>query len=193
MTLVPLQAWLVRVFARGTLAAAFMHTHWGWPAAESVHFIGLSLLFGTLVVWDLRLLGVGRRIPLAAAHGFLRWTGIGFALSAGSGVMFLMAEPTEYIYNPSFHFKMVCLVLAGLNALAFYVTGYGRAVTRGAQGVAPRAAKLFALISLLAWLGVIVFGRLLTFYRPAWCGAAPNGFVADCVPSIEQQTTQHSR
>ena len=42
MTLVTWQSWLVRTFARGTLAAAFMRTHWGWPAAESVHFIGLS-------------------------------------------------------------------------------------------------------------------------------------------------------
>jgi hypothetical protein len=187
LTLVPLQAWLVRTFARGTLPAAFMRTHWGWPAAESVHFIGLSLLFGTLVVWDLRLLGVGRRIPFAAAHTLLRWTGIGFALSAGSGVMFLMTEPTEYIYNPSFHFKMLCLAIAGLNALAFYAAGYGRAVMRGAQDVAPRMAKLFAVISLLAWLGVIVFGRLLTFYRPAWCESKPAGVIADCVPSLKQQ------
>ncbi|MBI3403468.1 MAG: hypothetical protein HY048_18815 [Acidobacteria bacterium] len=187
MTLVTLQAWLVRTFARGTVAAAFMRTHWGWPAAESVHFIGLSLLFGTIVVWDLRLLGVGKRIPLAALHVLLRWTGIGFALSAGSGVMFLMTEPTEYIYNPSFHFKMVCLAIAGVNALAFYATGYGRAVTHGAPEVAPRNAKLFAVISLLAWLGVIVFGRLLTFYRPAWCDEKPTTVVARCVPSRSQQ------
>jgi hypothetical protein len=187
MTLVTLQAWLVRTFARGTVAAPFMRTHWGWPAAESVHFIGLSLLFGTLVVWDLRLLGVGRRIPFAALHALLRWTLIGFALSAGSGVMFLMTEPTEYIYNPSFHFKMVCLAVAGLNAAAFYISGYGRAVTRGAQDEPPRAAKLFAVVSLLAWLGVIVFGRLLTFYRPAWCEAKPTTFVARCVPSLSQQ------
>jgi len=51
----------------------------------------------------------------------------------------------------------------------------------------PRTAKLFAAISLLAWLGVIVFGRLLTFYRPAWCDAKPTTFVARCVPSLSQQ------
>jgi hypothetical protein len=187
MTLITLQAWLVSTFARGTLAAAFMRSHWGWPAAESVHFIGLSLLFGTIVVWDLRLLGVARRIPFAALHELGKWTLVGFALSAGSGVMFLMTEPTEYIYNPSFHLKMACLVVAGLNAAAFYVMGYGRAVTRGAQDVAPRVAKVFAVISLLAWLGVIVFGRLLTFYRPAWCDSRPAGFLSDCVPSLKDQ------
>lgn len=94
--------------------------------------------------------------------------------------------------TPSFHFKVAFLALAGLNALMFYVTGYGRAVTRGAQE-APRVAKLFAVISLLAWLGVIVFGRLLTFYRPAWCGSQPTGFLADCVPPAKRGRTRRSR
>jgi hypothetical protein len=187
VTLLTLQTWLVRMFARGTLAEKFMHSHWGWPATESVHFIGLSLLFGTVVLWDLRLLGVAKRIPFVALHELLRWTLVGFVLSAGSGVMFLMAEPAEYVYNPSFHFKMLCLAIAGLNAAAFYVSGYGRTVMHGAQDAVPRTAKLFAAISLLAWLGVIVFGRLLTFYRPAWCDAKPTTFVARCVPSLSQQ------
>ncbi len=86
---------LVKAFASFTSVGAFMHTHWGWPATESAHFIGLSLLIGTLVPWDLRLLGVGRRIPLAAAHQFVPWVIAGFALTAISGVMFLMAEPSE--------------------------------------------------------------------------------------------------
>ncbi len=187
MTLLTLQAWLVRTFARATMVEAVMHSHWGWPAAESVHFIGLSLLFGTVVLWDLRLLGVAKRIPFVALHELLRWTAVGFALSAGSGAMFLMAEPTEYIYNPSFHFKMLCLAVAGLNAAVFYLSGYGVRVMRGAEDAVPRTAKLFAVISLLAWLGVIVFGRLLTFYRPAWCDAKPTTFVARCVPSLSQQ------
>ena len=84
------QGWLVRAFASVTPVAAFMRTHWGWPAAESVHFIGLSLLVGALVPWDLRLLGVGRRIPIAAANQLIPWALAGFALTALSGVMFLM-------------------------------------------------------------------------------------------------------
>ncbi|MCE2558991.1 MAG: hypothetical protein J4F98_10360, partial [Acidobacteria bacterium] len=46
----------------------FMHTSWGWPTVESLHFFGLSLLIGTIGLWDLRLLGVARAIPMAALH-----------------------------------------------------------------------------------------------------------------------------
>lgn len=177
------QAWLVGAFASVTPVGAFMRTHWGWPFAESVHFIGLSLLVGPLALWDLRLLGVGRRIPVAAAHRFVPWVLAGFAATAVSGVMFLMTEPTEYIYNVAFHFKVLFIVLAGLNAAVFYLTVGRRALGRGAGDDVPRAAQVMAALSLLLWIGVIVSGRLLTFYRPGWCGSTVTGIVADCVPS----------
>lgn len=178
------QVWLVRVFASVTPVAAFMRTRWGWPFAESVHFIGLSLLLGPLAVWDLRLLGVGRRIPIGAAHQFVPWVLGGFAVSAISGVAFLMAEPTEYIYNVAFHFKVLFMVLAGVNAMTFYMTVGRRTLPRGADESAPAAAKVMAVLSLLFWIGVIVSGRLLTFYRPGWCGGVITGIVADCVPTL---------
>ena len=173
---------LVRLFASVTPVGAFMRTHWGWAAAESVHFIGLSLLVGALVLWDLRLLGVARRIPIAAAHQFIPWVLTGFAITAASGVMFLMAEPTEYIYNVAFHGKVLFMLLAGANALAFYATVGTDTLRRGADAHAPAAAKIMATLSLAFWIGVIVCGRLLTFYRPGWCGATITGVVADCVP-----------
>ena len=56
------QIWLHRNLASATTVAAFMRTDWGWPVAESTHFIGLTLLFGTIAVWDLRLLGLLKRV-----------------------------------------------------------------------------------------------------------------------------------
>jgi hypothetical protein len=142
----------------------------------------LSLLFGPIAMWDLRLLGLGRRIPIRAMHALVPWAIGGFALTAVSGVTFLMAEPTEYIYNPAFQFKMLFLTLAGVNALLFYPT-VGRCAMAGAPGDdAPAAAKLMALASLSFWIAVIVCGRLLTFYRPAWCDAHPAGWLLACVP-----------
>ena len=49
-----LQIWLHRTLLKAPTVAAFMRTNWGWPAVESIHFIGLTLLFGTIAVWDLR-------------------------------------------------------------------------------------------------------------------------------------------
>ena len=176
------QAWLVHTFARVTPVAAFMRTHWGWPAAESVHFIGLSLLFGTIALWDLRLLGVGKRIPIRALHALVPWGLVGYGVSAASGLTFLMTEPVEYIYNPAFQFKVLFMALAGLNALAFYLTVGRRTLTRGAQEEAPRTAKVMAAASLVFWVAVIVCGRLLTFYRPGWCGADAPGWLSTCIP-----------
>ena len=179
------QMWLVSTFARITPVAHLMHTEWVWPIAESLHFIGLSLLFGTVGMFDLRLLGMGRRIPVAAMHRLIRWGLVGFALNMTTGLLFLIAEPDQYVYNPSFHLKMLFILLAGCNALTFYATVYRRAVEDGQEASstdAPPAAKVIAAASLALWIGVIIAGRLLTFYRPFPCEATDPGFISTCLP-----------
>src|SRR5687767_7902133 len=96
------QMWIVSTFARWTTVREFMHTQWAWPLAESVHFIGLSLLVGTIFLFDLRLLGVAARIPLLALHKLVPWGLAGFASTFATGMLFLIAEPDQYVYNPSF-------------------------------------------------------------------------------------------
>jgi uncharacterized membrane protein len=180
--MVELQIWLVNAFAALTAVARLMHTVWVWPIAESLHFIGLSLLIGTVGLFDLRLLGVGRHIPLAAMHRLIRWGLVGFGLNAITGSLFLIAEPDQYIYNISFQAKMLFVLLAGCNALAFYATSYRRAIAGGPTVDTPRAAKIIAAVSLTLWICVIIAGRLLTFYRPFPCeGPAPR-FLASCLP-----------
>jgi hypothetical protein len=185
--MVDFQMWLVRTFARATSVAAMMKTAWGWPAAESIHFIGLCLLVGAIFLFDLRLLGYAKRIPIGALHKLIPWGLTGFAMTAASGVLFVLTEPDQYVYNPSFHFKLLFMVSAGLNALAFYVTSYRRATRPGASADAPPLAKVIAVLSLSLWIGVIVAGRLLTFYRPFPCGPEGPGFLAQCLPNYSGQ------
>jgi len=176
------QVWLVHWYAHAAPPiAAFMNSKWGWPFAESVHFLGLSMLVGCVGVFDLRLLGVGRRIPIAALHKLIPWGLLGFAINASTGSMFLLTEPDQYIYNPSFQFKLLFITIAGLNALLFYATSWGRVNADGTIN-APRAGKVAAVISLSMWISVIVCGRLLTFYRPGPCPRSGPGFIADCTP-----------
>jgi hypothetical protein len=85
-------------------------------------------------------------------------------------------------HNRAFQFKLLFMAIAGFNATAFYVTVYRRATAPGAPADAPRSAKLIATISLCMWIGVIVCGRLLTFFRPGDCGPLGAGFVATCIP-----------
>jgi uncharacterized membrane protein len=159
-----------------------MRTEWGWPAVESVHFIGLTLLFGAIAAWDLRLLGMAKRVPIVAFHRLVPFAVLGFAINATSGLMFLVTEPDQYLYNPAFQFKLLFMALAGLNVAVFYLAVYRR-VSGLAPGVdTPRAVKVFGATSLICWMAIIVCGRLITWYRPGPCDPSEAiGFLADCI------------
>jgi hypothetical protein len=75
------------------------------------------------------------------------------------------------------------MIAAGLNAGLFYLTTFRRATAPGAPDDAPRLAKIIAVVSLCLWVGVIVAGRLITFYRPWPCGPEGPGFLAQCLPN----------
>ena len=179
----PFQYWLEHtLFNLVEPVPIFMRTAWGWPAIESVHFIGLTLLFGSIATWDLRLLGVAKHVPIAAFHRLVPFAVLGFAINITSGSMFLMTEPDQYIYNPAFHLKMMFMGLAGLNVLIFYLTTFRRVSAPGAGATASRVAKISGAASLAFWLGVIICGRMITFYRPGPCGPGdPIAFLSDCV------------
>ena len=180
--MVTFQLWLERALLSVEWVAAFMRTEWGWPAVESVHFIGLTLLFGAIAAWDLRLLGMAKRVPIVAFHRLVPFAVLGFAINATSGLMFLMTEPDQYLYNPAFQFKLLFMALAGLNVAVFYLSVYRR-VSGLAPGVdTPRAVKVFGATSLICWITIIVCGRLITWYRPGPCDPSEAiGFLADCI------------
>jgi len=176
------QLWLVRLIESGHTVRQVMNMTWTWPAVESAHFLGLTLLFGSIAAWDLRLLGVGRGVPVVAFHRLIPFAVAGFAINVTTGIGFLMAAPDQYIYNPAFHLKMLFVVLAGVNVLVFYVT-----IFRKVQGISPAAptpfrARMSGAVSLACWMGVIVCGRMITFYRPFPCRSGRAiGFLADCI------------
>ncbi len=173
------EAWL-RSFPS---VAAFMQTTWAWPMVESIHFIGLTLLFGAIAAWDLRLVGLLKEVPVAAFHKLVPFAVLGFAINLASGSLFLVAFPDQYIYNPAFHLKVLCLLLAGLNVLVFYVWIFRRIAALGPGRQAPLLGRLSGAVSIGLWLTVIVCGRMITFFRPvSACRAADVvTFLADCV------------
>ena len=176
------QVWIENTLKAVNPVAALMHSRWGWPAAESIHFLGLSLLVGCITLFDLRLLGMAKRIPIAALHRLIPWGLAGYGINVVSGLAFLMTEPDQYIYNPAFQFKLLFMAVAGFNALAFYLLAYRASTAPGAAAEAPRSARIIAATSLCMWIAVIVCGRLLTFYRPGVCGPEGPGLIAECIP-----------
>jgi hypothetical protein len=173
-----LESWL----ASFPLIARLMQMRWAWPLAESAHFIGLTLLLGCIAAWDLRLLGWPKDVPVAAFHRLIPVAVIGFAINATTGFLFLASYPDQYIYNPAFHLKVLCLLLAGLNVVVFYVTMFRRVSTLAPMASLPLLASLNGAVSLALWVTVIICGRMITFFRPIVCdpGQAA-GFLADCI------------
>ena len=180
--MIPFQVQLEAALRSFTQVAALMNMTWAWPIVESIHFVGLTLLFGSIAAWDLRLLGLAKQVPIAAFHRLVPFAVLGFAINATSGTFFLMNAPDQYVYNPAFHLKMLCVILAGANAVLFYLTMFRRVkgLEPGAQE--PVLTKLSGAVSLVLWITVIVCGRMITFYRPNVCrpGEAV-GFLAECI------------
>lgn len=178
------QVWVeTKLLSAGALGvASFMQTDWGWPIVESIHFMGLTLLFGSIAAWDLRLLGMCKHVPLRAFHRLVPVAVLGFAINVSSGSMFLMTDADQYVYNPAFHLKLLFLSLAGLNVLVFYLTMFRRVNALGPAGADPYSAKVAGAVSLICWMSIIVCGRMITFYRPFLCREDDViGFLAHCV------------
>ena len=166
----PLEIWL-RSTSLYHIIYPIMHTWWAWPTAESLHFFGLSLLLGTVGVFDLRLMGLFKQIPLIALHRLIPWGIFGYCINIVTGISFFVGEPDQYMYNPSFQIKMVFMSLAGLNVVLFYLTMFRHIKNRGPGENAPLPARIMGGASLAFWIGVLSCGRMLTFFRPPfhWC------------------------
>jgi len=147
------------------LATRIRDALWLFPLIESTHVIGLSLVFGTILIIDLRLLGIAstRRSFQQMASDILKWTWAAFALTALTGSLMFLTNARVYYHNFYFRIKMLLLVLSGVNMLIFELTA-GRTIHRwDKEPSAPRAGKAAAALSLAMWISIIVAGRLIGF------------------------------
>ena len=82
---------------------------WAWPTLESLHFIGMSVLIGTIGLFDLRLLGFARGVPYAALHRLIPVGIAGYTLNLLTGLCFLSGTPDQYLFNLAFRVKVSCM------------------------------------------------------------------------------------
>jgi hypothetical protein len=156
------------IWVRATYLHQFVADHaWVWPLCETLHYFGLSLLLGTVGLFDLRVLGMAKAIPPATLHRLVPLGVAGYVMNILTGIVFFSGFPEQYFYNPAFQWKAVFMIIAGLNVAVFYLSSAFREVkTLPAGADANFPAKLIAGTSLSAWVLVLICGRLLTFYRP---------------------------
>ena len=136
---------------------------WAYPALEIGHIAGFIVLVGAAVMFDLRLLGFSRALPIApAATHLLRWSQWSLLLVAPTGLLLFAANAIQTWPNPAFRLKLLLLALAGMNAFAFH-RWTGADMRTWPDGYVPPGAKCSAIFSLLLWTGVVTCGRLIAY------------------------------
>ena len=146
---------------------AYVTAHtWVWPASETLHFVGLCILFTVVLLVDLRMLGMAKGMSFAALYQLLPLGMLGFALNLATGMCFFVAAPEQYTQNPSFYWKMIFVALGALNVLYFTLLDEPWKV--GAGDDAPLTSKLAAASAIAIWVCVLFFGHMLPFLGNAF-------------------------
>ena len=159
-------------------SVGLLESQYVWPFLESTHVLTLALFMGTAIVNDLRLLGAGfTAVPVAQVTGrLLRITRLAFAVMVVTGVLIFYSNPVHYYHNVFFRIKVILLVVAGINIWYFHGRIHRRVTDWEQQSPPPRSARIAGAVSLIAWAGIIVSGRLIAYNwfdcdkppQPAW-------------------------
>jgi hypothetical protein len=140
---------------------------WVWPVFEMIHYTGMSLVVGLIGALDLRILGLFKSIPIGALRPLVPLAVIGFVANLVTGFFFVCGTGSGagfYVLNLSFQLKVLALLVAAINLVIFRLTGLEEAVYgTPANADAPKGAKTIAVVSIVTWVLVIIFGRLLMY------------------------------
>ena len=149
-----------------TVLARFIQVSaWAFPAIETVHVIAISIVVGTVIIIDLRLLGIASiRQPMRdISREITPWTWGAFGLAVASGSLMFLSNAPGYFANGPFRLKMILLLAAGTNMLAFRLGTYRGVGAWNVAREAPVAGRVAAALSLVFWLAIVAFGRWIGF------------------------------
>jgi hypothetical protein len=146
-------------------SVALHESLWAYPLVESVHVLTLCVFVGLAAMLDLRLMGITlRHVPVSeVARRLLPWMGFGFVIMLSTGILLFYAIPVRSYHSIWFRFKVILLVLAGMNAWVFHSRVWHSVTAWDLDPVPPRAARVAGTASLLLWAGIIVSGRMIAY------------------------------
>jgi hypothetical protein len=148
------------------VGAYVLAVRWIWPTCETLHFVGLCLLFGITAIVDLRVLGLIRGVSFSALHRMLPWGVLGFGMNLFTGMFFFVAAYDQYTKNAVFIWKLALIMVAAINLL--YFTMFDGPWDLGPKDDAPFRTKFAAASALALVVGVIFCGRMLPFLGNAF-------------------------
>lgn len=146
------------------IAKAMREELWLYPAVEIVHIVGFVILVGSVVMFDLRVLGLSRQVSVRAlARHLLPWSLAALTLIVPTGLMMFSAHANDFITNRAFQVKMGLLLAAGINAAIFHTGPYQSVAQWDTEAAAPGWARVSVALSIAIWLAIIACGRLLAY------------------------------
>jgi uncharacterized protein YacL len=167
-------------------------SQYAYPLIESIHVWTMAVFFGSVVMFDLRLLGVAlRKVPASeVVDRLLPLTIAAFVIMVISGLLLFYAIPLRSYQSIFFRFKMLLMLLAGLNVWLFHSRVYPKVATWDVEGVPPRRARVAGAVSLVLWIGIIFSGRMIA-YNWFDCDRQPQpaiiNFLTSCVATESGQ------
>ncbi len=134
---------------------------WWFPLLESIHVIAVGLVVGSIMMVDLRLLGLAAlRYPASlVTRRLVPWTWVAFAVAAATGFGLFATRAPAYVENPAFQIKFLLLPLACLNMAWFQFRTFRGIRAWDTASRPPPSARLAGAVSLLLWAGVVLAGR----------------------------------
>ena len=138
---------------------------WLFPAVETVHLLGMTVLVAAVGTFDLRLLGLairGMRVSELARKLF-PWAWTAFAVQVVTGFLLFSSEATKMVVNPAFRIKMILIGLGGIHAFIFRWIACRDMTGWEPERETPKRAKIAGLVSILLWVGVVAAGRWIGF------------------------------
>jgi hypothetical protein len=139
---------------------------WTYAFVNTAHILGVATLFGSVLVLDLRLLGVGRRVRVTDLASVVTPVGmVGFAIALATGAAMLATKATAYLDNPFLLVKFPAIALGVINVAVLNLTPAWRAAaTRELTHAERRQLSVFGGVSLASWLTAITCGRMIAFW-----------------------------
>ncbi len=144
-------------------ADALQHSA-AYPFIVTAHIVGFVMLVGAVAVFDLRVLGFGKGIPVRAlARLCLPWAVLSLVLIVPTGLLMFIAYSAPLLGSGEFLLKLGLLLVAAILAIVFHSGPYGSVDAWNVDVPAPMAARLVAAASLINWIAVLVVGKMLTY------------------------------
>jgi hypothetical protein len=146
-------------------STALRESIWMFPIIESSHVLGLAFSVGTVVWFDLRLMGVGmKHYTVSETFSFIKpWMFVGFSVMMVTGVFLFWSHALKCYGSNFFRLKLILLVLAGINIAVFHSTIDRRRSEWDKSPIPPLQARLAGFSSLLLWLAIVAAGRLMAY------------------------------